>query len=628
VTGRFARLATRYRRPAIIVAQAALAALSNYFAFLLRFDGGPIPEVHLRPFLIGLPILIVYRSLAFAVFRLHHGLWRYASIWDLQAIVASVALSSIAFAATIYVAFAVGPYPRWIHVIDALVMICLLGGVRLLRRIYHDFERVESGTRVLIFGAGDAGEMLVRDMKHNRAYSSEPIGFIDDDPAKVGRSIHGVRVLGTRDDLPRILTDHTPDEVIVAIPRAQPGEVRAIVRSLEHFNVPIKTLPNLRDILSGRIPISQVRSLALEDLMSRRPVDLDIERVQRLVRGRRVLVTGAGGSIGAELSRQLAQFNLQSLVLLDRYENTLFELGQDLRARGVEHRLAIADIADARRIDRLFAAERPELVFHAAAHKHVPLMEADPSEAVKNNVAGTRTLAEAAAAHAVSEFVLISSDKAVNPSSVMGATKRVAELIVRAATRDSATRFVVVRFGNVLGSNGSVVGLFQQQIAKGGPVTVTHRDMRRYFMLIPEAVSLVLHAASMEGAGAIYALDMGEQISLVEFARNMIRLAGYIPDEEIPITFVGARPGEKLSEELWEKGEVAEPSEVEKVFRVRPGAVPVNLRLSLTALEAAAAAERDQDVIALLADLVPTFTPDVRFLASQPATVLSTPRVQ
>jgi FlaA1/EpsC-like NDP-sugar epimerase len=602
----------RYRRVLLILAQLALTALSNYFAFLFRFDGGPIPEVHVRPFLIGLPILLFYRFIAFAAFRLHHGLWRYASIWDLQAIVASVALSSIAFAGTIHILLDIGPYPRWIHLIDGLVLVCLLGGVRLLRRIYHDFDRFETEKRVLIFGAGDAGEMLVRDMKNNRFYNSEPVGFVDDDLEKVGRTIHGVQVLGTRDDLGRIIAERQPHEVIVATPRAQPAQIRAIVRALEPYKVPIKTLPNLRDILSGKTPISQVRSLALEDLMARRPVGLDTERIDRLVRDRRVLVTGAGGSIGSELSRQLAALGPQSLILLDHYENTLFELGQDLRQRGLAHTAVIADITDARRIDRIFAADKPDLVFHAAAHKHVPLMEANPSEAVKNNIGGTRVLAEAAAKHGVSEFVLISSDKAVNPSSVMGVTKRVAELIVRAATRDSSTRFVAVRFGNVLGSNGSVVGLFQQQIARGGPVTVTHPDMRRFFMLIPEAVSLVLHAAAMRDAGTIYALDMGEQIRLVDFARNMIRLAGFVPEEEIPITFIGSRPGEKLYEELWEQGETIEVSEVDKVFRVKPAAIPDDLANLLAAVESMAATERDDMVIALLADLVPSFTPDRR----------------
>jgi FlaA1/EpsC-like NDP-sugar epimerase len=598
-------------RRILVFVELTLAALSNYFAFLLRFDGGPIPDVHLRPFLIGLPILLCLRLFAFAAFRVHGGLWRYASIWDLQAIVLSVALSSIAFAATVNVVLDIGPYPRSIHLIDGAVLICLLGGARLLRRMYHEYDRFHTEKRVLILGAGDAGELLVRDMKHNRFYSSEPIGFVDDDVAKVGLRIHGVKVLGTRDDLPWIIAKLKPHEVIVATPRAQPAQIRSIVRSLEPYKVPIKTLPNLSDVLEGRVTVSHVRNLSLEDLMTRRPIGLDPAPLARMIRGQRVLVTGAGGSIGSELSRQLASLEPEELVLIDRYENTLFELAEDLRRHGLPYTAVIGDITDARRMDRLFAAARPQLVFHAAAHKHVPLMETSPSEAVKNNVRGTRVLVETANRHGVVEFVLISSDKAVNPSSVMGATKRVAELIVRAAAAESPTRFVAVRFGNVLGSNGSVVGLFQQQIARGGPVTITHPEMRRYFMLIPEAVALVLHAAAMR-AGNTYALDMGEQIPLVDFARNMIRLAGFVPEEEIPITFTGIRPGEKLQEELWEAGEAIEASDVDKIFRLRPAAVPSNLWSRLAQLEAVAADERDDDVIALLTDLVPTFTPDRR----------------
>ena len=598
-------------RRILVFVELTLAMLSNYFAFLLRFDGGPIPDVHLKPFLVGLPILLCLRLFAFAAFRVHGGLWRYASIWDLQAIVLSVALSSFAFAATVNVILDIGPYPRSIHLIDGVLLICLLGGARLLRRMYHEYDRFPSEKRVLIVGAGDAGELLVRDMKNNRFYNSEPVGFVDDDVAKVGLTIHGVKVLGTRQDLPWIIAERKPHEVIVATPRALPSQIRSIVRSLEPYKVPIKTLPNLSDVLEGRVTVSHVRNLSLEDLMARRPIGLDPEPLARMIRGQRVLVTGAGGSIGSELSRQLAKLDPEDLVLIDRYENTLFDLAEDLRRHGLPHRAVIGDITDARRMDRLFAAARPQLVFHAAAHKHVPLMETSPSEAVKNNVRGTRVLVETAMRHRVAEFVLISSDKAVNPSSVMGATKRVAELIVRAAAADSPTRFVAVRFGNVLGSNGSVVGLFQQQIARGGPVTITHPEMRRYFMLIPEAVALVLHAAAMR-AGNIYALDMGEQIPLVDFARNMIRLAGFVPEEEIPITFIGIRPGEKLQEELWEAGEAIETSDVEKIFRLRPGPVPPNLWSRLAQLEAVAADERDDDVIALLTDLVPTFTPDSR----------------
>jgi FlaA1/EpsC-like NDP-sugar epimerase len=608
----------RRRRVLLLLLQLVLAAASNLAAFLIRFDGA-LPPVHVQPFLLALPVLLVLRLSAFQLFGLHQGLWRYAGVWDLQRIVAAVTLSTAAFALVVNGLVDVGPYPRSIHVIDTLLLTSLLGGFRLLRRAYRQFDRFQKDKRVLIFGAGDAGEMLVRDMKNNRLYNSEPIGFIDDDRGKLGRTIHGVRVLGTRADLPRILAEEQPHEVIVATPTASPAQVRAIVRALEPFKIPIKTLPNLRDVLQGRVSVEHIRRMKLEDLMARQPVDLSPEPVERLVQGRRVLVTGAGGSIGSELARQLAGFGPAALVLLDRYENALFELVHDLAHRDLAHIPIIADVTDSARVDRVFATFLPDVVFHAAAHKHVPLMEANPAEAVKNNVTGTRVLGEAAVRHGVREFVLISTDKAVNPSSVMGATKRVAELITRGLAAHSGTRFVAVRFGNVLGSNGSVVQIFQQQIARGGPVTVTHPDMRRYFMLIPEAVSLVLHAAARRGDGTICVLDMGEQVNLLDFARNVIRLAGYVPEDEISITFIGPRPGEKLSEELWEEGETVESSGVNSFYVLRHKPVRPDWRALVTDLEAAAAAEEEERVISLLGELVPTFVPAAHAAGSQPA---------
>jgi FlaA1/EpsC-like NDP-sugar epimerase len=604
---------SRYRSALVLGLSLVLSALSNYAAFLLRFDG-VLPPAHRRPMLQALPILLVLRGASFWLFRLDRGLWRYTGLWDLENIFAAVVLSSAAFLVAVARILAIGPYPRSIYVIDAILLIGLLAGVRLARRIGHDFDWFKTNERVLIMGAGDAGEMIVRDMKHNRFYQRRPIGFVDDDVAKVGRAIHGVRVLGTRADLARIIRERQPHEVLVAIPRAEPAQLRSIVRSLESFKLPIKTLPNLRDVISGRAEVTQIRNLALEDLMPRRPIGLDPEPVRRLVHGRCVLITGAGGSIGSELSRQVASLGPSNLVLLDRYENALFERCTDLDANfpAIRYDPVVADIADARRIERLFRESKPEVVFHAAAHKHVPLMEASPAEAVKNNVRGTRLVAEAAARHGAAEFVLISSDKAVNPSSVMGATKRIGEGIVRLLAGSGPTRFVAVRFGNVLGSNGSVTRIFAEQVARGGPVTVTHPEMRRFFMLIPEAVQLVLHAAAICDSGPIFALDMGEPIKVLDLARNLIRLSGFVPDDEIAITFIGVRPGEKLSEELIEEGETAEPTELEKVLKVRPVTPRVDeLGRALPQLELAAERGSDADALAILSALVPSFRPAV-----------------
>ena len=417
-----------------------------------------------------------------------------------------------------------------------------------------------------VFGAGDAGEMIVRDMRTKSSQPYRPIGFIDDDRAKVGLRIHGVPVLGTRHDLSAILERYKPHEVLIAIPRAEPAAMRAIVRSLEPFKIPIKTLPNLRDLIDGKVELAKIRSLSVEDLLVRAPVGLDIQPVKSLIAGRRVMVTGAGGSIGSELCRQIAGLKPATLVMFDRYENTLHDIRVELDDR--KHAFGvipvIGDVTDASRVNAVLAEHQPEIIFHAAAHKHVPLMEENPCEAVKNNVRGTRVLAQAADAHGVDRFIMISTDKAVNPTSVMGASKRVAELVVQAQAVGSGTSFSIVRFGNVLGSNGSVVPRFLDQIKKGGPVTVTHPDMRRFFMLIPEAVQLVLHAASQAESGATYVLEMGEQVKLLDMARDLIRLSGLIPEDDIKIEFTGLRPGEKLYEELVGADEEARPSAVEK----------------------------------------------------------------
>jgi FlaA1/EpsC-like NDP-sugar epimerase len=410
----------------------------------------------------------------------------------------------------------------------------------------------------------------VRNMKRNPEYGYQPIGFIDDDRAKVGRRIHGVRVLGTREDLADILKDQRVDEVLVAIPGADPANIRSIVRSLEPFKIPIKTLPNLREMIDGNVQLAEIRSLAVEDLLARPPVGLDRAPVKALIQGKRVMVTGAGGSIGSELCRQILHLGPASLVMFERYENSLHAIRMELEDKYRASRLhcVIGDVADTTCTSAALQKYQPEIVFHAAAHKHVPLMEENPCEAIKNNVRGTRRLAQAAEFYGVDRFIFISTDKAVNPTSVMGASKRLAELTLQTQAVCSGTTFSIVRFGNVLGSNGSVVPRFVEQIRKGGPVTITHPDMQRFFMLIPEAVQLVLHAAAQAESGATYVLEMGEQVKLVDMARDLIRLSGFVPEEEIPITFIGLRPGEKLYEELVGINETAGPSAVEKVMRV------------------------------------------------------------
>ena len=470
--------------------------------------------------------------------------------------------------------------------------------------------------RVLIVGAGDAGAMIVREMRNNPTYGYRPIGFIDDNLSKIGHRIHGVTVLGSRDSLPRIIGEQTPDAVLVAMPSATPAAIRAVVKALEPFHIPIQTLPNLRDLLQCRVEVSQIRDLSIEDLLDRVPVDLDPEPLRKLVEGERVLVTGAGGSIGAELCRQVAKLSPAALVLLDRYENGLFAVTNELKAAG--HAVIsplIGDITDVGQMNRLFAEYRPTLVFHAAAHKHVPLMEGNPCEAVLNNVMGTRVVAEAAHRHEVDRFILISTDKAVNPVSVMGASKGVAELLLRELGGASRTIFASVRFGNVLGSNGSVIPLFLDQIRAGGPVTITDPGMRRYFMLMTEAVHLVLHAAGLARGGELFVLDMGEQISVVDMARNLIRLSGFVPDKDIALTYFGCRPGEKVIEELVGRQETVEATSVPKVLCVRSDHSRdlSHLLTLITRLEQAAAEGNVPKLLVTLCDILPTYRPSGLF---------------
>lgn len=602
----------RYRRVFVVAVHVVLITVANYSAFWLRFDGN-VPVSELQLFVSHLPLLLAVRSLTFLPFRLYEGLWRYTGIYDLRNIVLGVVTSSVLFFGAVYVLLGNVQYPRSIYVIDGILLVCMMGGVRLARRVHAELVRTPRDRRVLIYGAGNAGEMVARDMLRLPDSHYEPVGFIDDNPAKVGRRIHGVRVLGGREDLSRIVAKEKPSEILVALPAATRAQMREVVKALQPFDIPITTLPNLNDILSGRVAVSQIRQLQIEDLLERSPVGLDPTAVRSLIAGRRVLVTGAGGSIGSELCRQIGSLEPDRLILVERYENSLFHIVNDLADR-LPHLNAlpvIADITDVDRLDEVMQLHQPHLVFHAAAHKHVPLMELNPCEAVKNNVSGTRAVAEAAARHGVERLIMISSDKAVNPSSVMGATKRVAELVVRALNHEQFTRCITVRFGNVLGSNGSVVPRFLDQIKNGGPVTVTHPDIRRYFMLIPEAVQLVLQAAAVGDGGTIYVLEMGEQIKLVDMARNLIRLSGFVPDTDIPIVFTGLRPGEKLAEELVGSDEEAEPSNVPSIMRVRPLSVPDRewLVSRVMQLEERAREGAQRDVISGLTELVPSYEP-------------------
>jgi len=610
------RILLRYRRIPIVLLHIGIIAASNYLAFWLKFDGR-IPVNELAQFVNLLPWLIVIRSLIFVPFKLFEGLWRYTSILELRNIIAAAAISSLVFYLFVHGLLHRIDYPRSIFIIDTLLLIFIMGGVRLSRRLFSVAHRFKGERKVLIYGAGDAAEMIVRDMKNNGAmYRYDPIGFIDDNPAKVGQHIHGVPVLGSRHNMAKIVETYKPDEFLLAIPSASAAQIRRMLNDVTAFKGPIKTLPTLDKLRNDRVGVNQIQNLSIEDLLDRLPVGLDLRPVNDLVRGKSVLITGAGGSIGSELTRQIARYRPARLILLDNAESALYDISMELKRSWPElNQVAVlADIKNIGSLEKTFSEHKPQIVFHAAAYKHVPMVEDYPAEALLNNVAGTHRLIQMALRKKIERFILISTDKAVNPTNVMGATKRTGEIYVQTLAKNAAADrpvFAAVRFGNVLGSNGSVVPLFIRQIEQGGPVTITHPEITRYFMTIPEAVQLVLQSAALARGGEIFVLDMGEQLKLLEMARHLIRLAGFIPEKEIPIKIIGLRPGEKLREELVAMDEMIVPSEVEKIMRVQSAWIADLdfVTQKIEEIERLALKGQTPAALQLLCELVPTFRP-------------------
>ena len=570
------------RRLGQVSIDACLVAAAYYLAFVLRFDAG-IPGRYEELLVETVGLVVVMKLCLFAAFGLYSKLWRFVDQNDFQSIVKAVVVSSFVLIGALFLLSptAADP-PRGVIALDFLLTLALVGGARFLMRAVVErplrgslVERAER--EVLIVGAGLGGQQVAMELRRNPELSSAVLGFVDDDPRKKGMLVSGYRVHGSTDDLPRVLDDTQPDEVVIAIPSA-PGILRQkVVTACRARDIEVRTLPTTFELLSrGPNLLRQVRSVQVEDVLGREPVRSEIDRVGAYLSGRVVLVTGAGGSIGSELCRQIARVKPRRLVLVDNGENNLFEVRRQLEEERHFGALTaiLADCKDATRMRELFLEERPSVVFHAAAYKHVPLMEENPVEAVRNNAVATRIVAAAAGEAGTERFVLVSTDKAVTPATVMGASKALAEWAVEAAqNRYRDTRYAAVRFGNVLGSSGSVVPIFRRQIAAGGPVTVTDERMTRYFMTIPEAVQLIIRSGELTTGGEVFVLEMGEPVKIIDLARNMIRLSGKEPDVDIAVEVIGRRPGEKIHEELFEPGEQPQPTPAEKILaaaRPRP----------------------------------------------------------
>jgi len=555
----------------------------------------------------------------FYLFGLYHRLWQYASIGELLSIVGAVSVGSLLFFGYSLLKMQGATYvlPRSVFVFSWLINIFLIGASRLSWRLMRDHwffpNRFFERKPVLVVGAGDAGATVVRELKNRNDKSGVPIGFVDDDQSKQKNKMFGIPVLGKREDIPRLVDEYGVEEIIVAIPSAPGWVIRELVDICSTTPAKLKIVPGLYELIDGRVSVNQIRELQVEDLLDREPVKVDLDSMAGYLSGRTVLVTGAGGSIGSELCRQIARFKPRCLILLDHCENAIYEIHRELGEQNLECELVpvVADIRDKQAMDNLFAGLRPQVVFHAAAHKHVPLMEDNPAAALKNNVLGTWNVARAAHDGQIETFILISTDKAVNPVSIMGATKRVAEMVIQYLAQNSSTRFAAVRFGNVLGSSGSVVPLFQKQIARGGPVTVTHPEMTRFFMTIPEAVQLVIQAGALAKGGEIFVLDMGKPMKIVELARRMIKLAGFRPEQDIQIVYTGIRPGEKLCEEILTQEEGVTATWHQRIFVARPDGVDCSaLERLLGALESNEPINSYEEAVELLNLVLPSFKKD------------------
>jgi FlaA1/EpsC-like NDP-sugar epimerase len=610
---RWQKLVSPYSRLLVLGGHVLLLAFTYFVSFLLRFDF-MVTVKYQELFLGSVAVILLVKIPIFAWAGLLRGWWRYAGIDDLLDIVKAATLSSLIIYPVVAVLFRGSGFPRSVLVIDLLLTILAVGALRFSVRLYQETSgRHVPRKNTLVVGAGQAGSAIVRELKQSTELDLNPIGYVDDDESKQGIKIQGVRVLGTTAELRRVVEERHVECVLIAIPSANGSILRKVV---DQCTVDLRILPAIGERINGT-HMSKVRSVQMEDLLGRRPVMLDLANIRQRLSGKVLMITGAGGSIGSELARQLASFEPRRLVLFERAENDLHRIDLELRASfpNLDYVPVVGDILDVRQLRDVIAVHRPQSIFHAAAYKHVPMMEKNCFQAVVNNVFGTYNVALVAKQLGVEDFLMISSDKAVNPTNIMGVTKRVAELVILGLQREH-TRFVSVRFGNVLGSNGSVLPLFEQQLARGGPLTVTHPDAQRYFMTIPEAVQLVLQASTMGKGGEIFVLDMGSPLKIADLARNLIRLSGLTPDQDIKIVYSGLRPGEKLFEELKLDVEGIKPTSHEKIRVLDGGTISFSkVTRWLEDLSGLTEARNVHGLVRKLQEIVPEYAPSTELLA-------------
>ncbi|HEY3313385.1 MAG TPA: nucleoside-diphosphate sugar epimerase/dehydratase [Anaerolineales bacterium] len=606
-----------FRNRIFFIADLLLITVSVLGSYALRLEFTPdFVRFYLQGALWLVGISLVIKPTVFYFFGMYRRLWIYASINELKLIALAVTSASVAVSVVFVILFWLGVFgpgfSRSVLAIDWLLSLILIGGMRFALRIVAESTTPRSSgkiRKIIVIGAGDAGALVVKEMQKNRQINLEPVGFLDDDPAKQNHSLLGVPVIGMLNDLAKVLDERQVDEVIIAIPSAPGRIVRLVADICRLKGVPFRTMPGIYELLGGKVSVSRLREVEITDLLRREPVRIHEELIGQVLEGKRVLVTGAGGSIGRELCRQIARWNAASLILLGHGENSIFEALLELKQdyHNLELIPVIADVRDSVRLQAVFERYQPEVVFHAAAHKHVPLMQINVEEAVANNVLGTRNVVETAEHCGVERLVLISTDKAVHPANVYGATKRMAEMIVLDAALRTGKAFSVVRFGNVLDSRGSVVPIFKRMIASGGPLQITHPDMFRFFMTIPEAVHLVLQAAAMGRGGEAFLLNMGEQIRILDLAEDLIRLSGLEPGKDIEIVFTGVRPGEKLREELWESDKTYDRTAHPDIYRSTGENMIASsaLQADINHLGELVKASHSDEIISLLDEIVP-----------------------